>query len=240
VSKPGTKATIKKSAIVHTYAAGETGSGTALVAQEGAVVDVDDSGVYDAAYAALQADKTGARLTVTRSLIKDTKPSIKTFKAPEIHGGAALSVIRGATATMIGCTVDGALEEALAVGNENSTLFLESTLVKNTRANDLGLFGHAVLAVHGGTVLIDRSAFDDNAGVGIAFANASGSVQRTSVRRNAIGLHAQQGSSIVETAEVPETVERGTVVVTPDSRFIGNGSKVGTGEIPLPASIPDL
>jgi hypothetical protein len=144
------------------------------------------------------------------------------------------------TATMIGCTVDGALEEALAVGNENSTLFLESTLVKNTRANDLGLFGHAVLAVHGGTVVIDRSAFDDNAGVGIAFANASGSVQRTSVRRNAIGLHAQQGSSIVETAEVPETVERGTVVVTPDSRFIGNGSKVGTGEIPLPASIPDL
>lgn len=237
ITKAGTKATIKKTAVVHTYAAGETGGGVGLGAKDGSTVDIEDSVFVDAAFAALQSDGASTKLTVSRSLVRDMKPTIKTFKAPEIHGGAALTVIRGATATLTSCTIDRALEEAVTAGNDGSTLFLDRTLVRRTQANDQGLFGHAVLAVHGGTVVIERSVFDDNAGVGIAFANASGSIRRTSVRRNAIGVHAQQGSAIVETAEVPDPIEPGTVVVTPDSRFIGNGSKVGTGEIPLPGSI---
>lgn len=239
IRKVGTKARIARTAVVHTYAAGETGSGVALVAKDGATVDVDDSAFVDAALAALQSDGAGTKLTVSRSLVKDMKPTTKTFKAPEVHGGTALAVIRGASTTMTSCTIDRALEQGLAVGNEGSTLNLDRTLVKSTLANDKGLFGHGVMAVERGTVVIERCAFDDNAGVGIAFSDATGSVRRTSVRRNTVGVHAQKGSSLLETAEIPDPIEAGTVVVTPDSRFIENGSKVGTGEIPLPSSIGD-
>jgi hypothetical protein len=237
ITKAGTKATIKKTAVIHTYAAGETGGGVALGAKDGSTVDIDDSVFVDAAFAALQSDGAGTKLTVSRSLVADLKPSIKTFKAPEIHGGAALTVIRGASATMTSCTIDRALEEAVAAGNAKSVLLLDRTVVKRTQANDQGLFGHGVLAVEGGTVAIQRSAFDDNVGVGIVVSNASASVQRSSVRRNTVGVHVQKGSSLLETAEVPDPIEPGTVVVTPDSRFIENGSKVGTGELPLPGSL---
>lgn len=237
ITKPGTKATIKTTAVVHTYAAGELGAGVGLGAKDGAVVDVEDSVFHDAAFAALQSDGAGTKLTVSRTLVASLKPSTKTFKAPEIHGGSALTVIRGASTSLTSCTIDRALELAIAVASDGSSLLVDRTFVTRTRANEQGLFGHAILAVEGGAVVVERSAVDDNPGAGIAVSNASGVVRRTSVRRNAIGVHVQKGAELLEAAEVPDPIEPLTLVVTPDSRFIENASKVGTGEIPIPSSI---
>lgn len=237
ITKAGTKGTIKKTAIVHTYAAGELGAGVGLGAKDGAIVDVEDSVVHDAAFAALQSDGAGTKLTISRTLVANLKPSTKTFKSPEIHGGSALTVIRGASTTLTSCTVDRALELAIAVASDGSSLLVDRTFVTRTRANDQGLFGHAVIAVEGGSVVVQRSAVDDNPGAGIVVSNASGAVRRTSVRRNAIGVHVQKGAELLESAEVPDQIEPLTLVVTPDSRFIENDSKVGTGEIPIPSSI---
>ena len=136
--------------------------------------------------------------------------------------------------------IDAAREAAIAAANEGSTLELESTLVTGTLPNAKGAFGHGVLALLGARVGVARSVVERSAAVGVVFADASGSVRRSTVRHNAIGIHAQQGSTIVESEAVPEAITGGEVVVTTDSRFTDNASKVGSGVVPLPNVVPPL
>ncbi|MFN7131675.1 MAG: hypothetical protein ACK4N5_06305, partial [Myxococcales bacterium] len=48
---------------------------------------------------------------------------------------------------------------------------------------------------------------------------------------NAVALHVQGGSSLHEQAGTPAPRQ---VFVSPETRFVGNGSRVGAGELPLP------
>jgi hypothetical protein len=47
----------------------------------------------------------------------------------------------------------------------------------------------------------------------------------------------QDGSTLQEVATVPEDPAESTVNVSTDSTFDGNGSRVGSGALPLPAPL---
>lgn len=240
IAKEGTRAKIANTAIVATKPLGEAGAGVGLLARGGASVELVSSAVVESAFAALQASDAGTTLVIDRSLVAKTAPSSGSRKIPEGSGGTALAVIRGGSAVLRASTIDAAREAAIAAANEGSTLELESTLVTGTLPNAKGAFGHGVLALLGARVGVARSVVERSAAVGVVFADASGSVRRSTVRHNAIGIHAQQGSTIVESEAVPEAITGGEVVVTTDSRFTDNASKVGSGVVPLPNVVPPL
>lgn len=236
VSKGGASAKIEFSAIVGTRAEGQTAGGLGVGVGEAASAEVVDTVIHGSALVAMQASSKDAKLTVTRCLVADTRGSSNTSKrVPAGRGGTAVVAIRGASADVTSSTIVHSREIAVAAGDAGSRLSLTKTLVTGTFRNAAGEFGHGVMALAGTNVFVTRSIVESSAGVGVVFANGSGVVSRSVIYNNAIGIHAEQGSTLVESAEIPQVLEPGAVVVTPDTRFEMNLTKVGSGEIPLPS-----
>lgn len=102
-------------------------------------------------------------------------------------------------------------------------------------ANDFssGAYGHGI-TVDTGTITVQRSQLSGNAGVGIVLDNASAVIQSTYIASNAVGIHVQRGTELVEAREAPYRPQHGKAVVTTDCRFVDNETKVGAGSIPVP------
>lgn len=236
VGKGGASAKIENSAIVATRAEGQTAGGLGVGVAENATVEVLDTVVHGSALVAMQASGKDAKLAVTRCLVADTRGSSNTSKrVPAGRGGTAVVSIRGASVDVTSSTLVGSREVSAAAGNAGSRLSLTKTFVTNTMPNAAGEFGHGVMALAGTSVTVTRSVVASSAGVAVVFANGNGVVSRSLIFNNAIGIYAEQGSTLVESAEIPAVLEPGAVFVTPDTRFEGNQTKVGSGEIPLPS-----
>jgi len=76
-----------------------------------------------------------------------------------------------------------------------------------------------------------------SAGAALVFASSRGNVNHARIRSNAVGIQVQDGSMLQEVATVPDDVPDSTVNVSSDSIFDGNGSRVGSGSVPLPAPL---
>ena len=236
VGKGGASAKIENSAIVATRAEGQTAGGLGVGVAENATVEVVDTVVHGSALVAMQASSKDAKLTVTRCLVADTRGSSNTStKVPAGRGGTAVVSIRGASVDVTSSTIVGSREVSVAAGDAGSRLSLTKTFVTNTMPNVAGEFGHGVMALAGTNVTVTRSVVASSAGVGVVFANGTGVVSRSLIFNNAIGIYAERGSTLVESAEIPAVLEPGAVFVTPDTRFEGNQTKIGSGEIPLPS-----
>jgi hypothetical protein len=84
-------------------------------------------------------------------------------------------------------------------------------------------------------VLLEQSAVFDNAAIGVAVSGGRAHLVDAVVANNPVALHVQNGSFLVESADDGELGAM-EVRVSPDSKFLDNGSKLGTGEVPLPSN----
>lgn len=149
----------------------------------------------------------------------------------------------GGVATGNGATIDleaSAIVDSMTAGilamhgGEASIRFANGT-VHGTRAAPQG-FGHGVLVASEGQATIERTAVFDNAAIGVAASGGRARLVSAIVAKNPIAMHVQQGSFIVEASDEGE-LGANEVRVSPDSRFLENGTKLGTGEIPIPSNI---
>jgi hypothetical protein len=125
---------------------------------------------------------------------------------------------------------------AMVVGADAS-LTVRGSRVEDTTAASDGTFGHGLLAFDNALLVVDDVTVTKSAGAALVFASSRGNVSHARIRGNAVGIHVQDGSTLQEVAAVPDDPAESTVNVSTDSTFDGNGSRVGSGALPLPAPL---
>lgn len=200
----------------------EAGSGASVVVSRASILANRSVGVL--------AISAGSSAEVTDSWIADTTAD----GSPEGPGRAATAQ-GGATLSLTGVWAQKNTQIGVLVA-AGSTLAMKSSVVEATTPS-AEVFGHGVFAFDGSLATLADVTVRGNAAVGLFFAGSRGTVQGTRVLQNAIGIHVQDGTTLTEAATVPEDPPEGSVVVSSDSEFVGNASRVGSGALPVPSPV---
>ena len=180
----------------------------------------------------VEAFDKGTVLELTDSLVAFGQPSVGPKYGDQ--AGLGMYVAMGASASTAGTSF---------VNNHHTGIYLwesgefsaDRTLVRGTSLEVFqSRLGHGLLAQGIPRILITGSDFRNSAGVGLAFSDSTASVFGTYVARNAIGIHAQDGSTLREVDAPEDEIPAGDIVVGSDTQFEGNASRVGSAALPLP------
>ncbi|MEO8797227.1 MAG: hypothetical protein ABI551_05020, partial [Polyangiaceae bacterium] len=132
-----------------------------------------------------------------------------------------------------GTAIVGASDAGIAAFSEGTTADISGTLVYGvTLAKEIG-FG--LIGVDGPVVHIIGSEFAKCDGVGVGFGGARALVASSVIADNAVGLATSDDTTLQEVQSTPDSIGDDTVVVTADTAFIGNQTRVTAGTLPLPA-----
>ncbi|MCW5832559.1 MAG: hypothetical protein KIS78_09135 [Labilithrix sp.] len=234
VRKGAASASIDRSVVVNIGADGVSGNGVGLVVSDVSRVEMSDSAVVAATLSGVMVDLEGAELTIERSIVAESRRSPGGGKVPANSGGYAVIVNRGAVATVRGSTLVDVQDLAAAAAVEGSILRIERTLVARTKSDAKDRFGHGLVALLGGRLLVEGATVEANAGVGLLFDRGGGVVRDSVVLGNAIGVHAQEGAELIEGDPGDDATDPRDVWISPDTRFIGNATRVGSGSLAVP------
>lgn len=118
---------------------------------------------------------------------------------------------------------------------DGSTLDITRSAVRDTALQLAGVpLGHGVLVTDSKHVVISDSEIRRSAAVGIALANTAAVVSKSVVADCSVGIHVQDGSTLLQ-VDTPSAAPSGrNVEVTSDCRFEGNATRIGSGTVPLP------
>lgn len=135
-----------------------------------------------------------------------------------------------------------AIEAATATGvlitrGGQSFVRLVRSSVRGTRKARDG-FGHGVTVRLDARVVLTGTSIVDHPGIGIAADGGRALLDGATVARNAVGIHAQSGSFLVETDDADaESLTDGEVRVATTTRFASNATRIGSGVVALPAPV---
>lgn len=200
----------------------EAGSGAKIVLSRTSILQNRSVGVL--------AISQGSSAEVVDSWIADTTAD----GSPEGPGRAATAQ-GGASLSLTGVWAQRSTQIGVLVA-AGSTLAVKSSIVDSTSTSE-EVFGHGIFAFDGSLATMTDDVVRDNRGVGVFFAGSRGTMRSTHVLSNAVGIHVQDGSTLSEAETVPDDPPEGSVVVSSDSEFTGNGSRVGSGALPLPSPV---
>jgi hypothetical protein len=227
------KLTMKKSVVVRVTRTPDLASQGAT-ALKGGTLALEDSAVVKVGGGAV-GGWSGGIVTMTRSLVRDVGGDV----AQMFTVGQGLSALQGSTIEATDSAVVDALELGAAASNAGSSMKLQGVVVTRTGAAPMPRFGHGVLSFDSATVTLARSIVERQVGVGLFFSSGGGIASGSLVKNNAVGVHAQEGSSLTEADVAPDVASAPDVVVTKDTRFLDNATRVGAGELPLPTPLAD-
>jgi hypothetical protein len=197
-----------------------------LTARQSGTITLSDSTVMHGLLAGISAGQSGS-VSATAVLVRNVGEAIP------LGTGAGLSVGQGGTIEFVRGAIDGASAiGVLAVQGGEASVHLTDSSVHGTKQGSTG-FGHGAAAGSHTSFTIDGTFFFDNAAVGLVLAGGSARVSRSTFAHNLIALHAQDGSFLTESADASD-LQVGEVRVTPDTKFVDNGSKIGSDVAPLP------
>jgi Right handed beta helix region len=188
-------------------------------------------------------------LLLTRSTIQDTRTVgvLVTGKA-EINdtlvrgtrggldgfGGRGLSVQNGGTVTVGRSAFVDNRETGVIVMLGGSSLTMSESTVQDTGLDPQGNYGIGLLLGDDALALVEGCTITGSKGVGLAVAAAGASFHKGTISKNAIGVHAQGGTALMEgdTDGDPRTL-----MISKDTRFVDNTTRVGSGVVPLPPPV---
>lgn len=195
----------------------------------GATALIDDVTVLRSTLAAVGAGKN-AEITGSGLYVRDV------VATEPVGTGAGVATGDGAKIDLeASAIVDSMTSGILAMHGGGASIRFANGSIHGTRVAPEG-FGHGVLVATGGEALIERTAVFENAAIGIAASGGRARLVAAIVAQNPVAMHVQQGSFIVESPDEAELSDN-EVRVSPDSKFIENGTKLGAGEIPLPTNV---
>lgn len=204
--------------------AGEYGQG--VVAEHGGIAHLTDVTVARNHTAGLQVSEAASELRATRVTVRSTQPN-----------GAGTRG-RGANA-LFGARLQ--VTDSALVDNQQVGLFtfqaraeVTDSLVRATRSDPDGSYGNGLEALTDGVILFTRGAVEGSAGIAAVFAEGAGVIDGARVAKNAIGLHAQDGSTVEEVSAPPEALGARQVIVTTATAFEENQAKLSAGTVPVP------
>jgi hypothetical protein len=210
----------------------ETFGGYGLLAIEGSTATIADASVLRARGAAFVVGEAGSSLSLARATLRDIGLDA------QAETGRALSLQAGAAAAFDRVRILGSGSAAFYVTGPGTLLGVTASTVTRIEPHPSGKFGDAFEIVDGAELHLDRSVVRESHGAALVFAGGKGWVSASLVERNAVGIHAQDGSSLSEASSPPEEIADGAVVITTTTRFVENASRIGTGVVPLPDALP--
>lgn len=169
----------------------------------------------------------GGTATLQRSVVTDTM-------ADESGGFGRGVDVWNASAELTDCAVLRNTQAGIIAGGEGTVLTVRRTTVRNTVADGVGTFGDGVVAVLGATALLSESWSTNNARAGLFFSSSTAALDGVVSSANAIGIQAQDGSTLAEVASEPGVPTPLSVLVGDNSAFVDNGTRVGTGVLAVP------
>lgn len=179
---------------------------------------------------ALRTDATGnppSSAHVTRLLVRDTVPAPETGRF-----GDGVYATDGADLAMDDSALVHNQEIGLAVSG--ATARVSGTVVRDTVIGTGDLFGHGALAIGGSTLTLVRTTVRGQPGVGVFFAASAGGLDGVVVAEGAVGIQAQEGTSLAQVEALSPETSPLSVEVTRSSRFLDVATRIGSGALPLP------
>lgn len=205
--------------------AGEFGQG--VIVEHGASVSLEDVSLRANHTAGLQVQMMSSTLTANRVSVLNTLPL-----GDGTRGRGANAAFGGALSLTSSAFVDN---QQVGLFAFESRIDATDSLVRGTLADPDGRYGNGFEALTQATVVFVRGAVEASAGIAAVFGGGSGVIDGVRLAGNAIALHAQDGSSIIETATVPAMLGTLQVVVTPTTMFENNQSKTSADSVTVPA-----
>ncbi len=204
--------------------AGEYGQGA--VAENGGTLTLEGL-LFDRNRAAgLQSSNAPSAITASDLIVRDTLPdgTMRRGRGANAQFGGTLSVTRGA---FLG-------NRQVGVFSFGSRVTLDDVLVLGTLADPDGAYGNGIEALTDGDIVMTRGAIESSAGIGAVFAEGAGLLDGVRIGRNAVGLHTQDGVSLLEVESAPAMRGPRDLAVTRSTVFDENATKLGSGTVPLP------
>lgn len=152
--------------------------------------------------------------------------------------GEGIGVGPGSALDLEASVIDGATTSGLLIQEGSATLvrFVRSS-VHGTKMARSG-FGHGVTLGVGARLVLSGTSLVDNPGIGLAVDGGKALVDAVTIARNGVGVHAQNGSFLVERDDADaDTLGDGEVRVATTTRFSSNAARVGSGIVPLPSPV---
>jgi hypothetical protein len=197
----------------------------------GATAVVSDVTVTHCSGSAVGVGK-GGRLRGDRLFVRDV------VEGATESAGSGLSVGANGDVDLDASVIDRATSTGIIVTEGGgSILRLARSSIHGTRPARMG-FGHGITVRNEARVVLTGTSIVDNPGIGLAADGGRALLDGAAVARNAVGIHAQGGSFLVE-ADDPDAdgLGAGEVRVTASTRFASNATRIGSGVVPLPAPI---
>ena len=152
--------------------------------------------------------------------------------------GAGIGIGPGSTLDLEASVIDGATTSGLLIKEGSATLVrfaassIHGTKMARSGSGTASPSGKARAPSSTGTSLVD------NPGIGLAVDGGRALVDGVTIARNAVGVHAQNGSFLVEADDADaESLGDGEVRVASTTRFSSNATRVGSGIVPLPSPV---
>ncbi len=240
-TKGGQRARAKATRLLvrDTVARKDGATGTGISIETGALFELDIGAVVRARRAGILVSETlgaagsQAEATFLHTIVRDTRAAgdAQAGKGIAIEGAGVASAGK---LTMRSSSVIGSVEFGIAAANPGGTALIENCFVGGTAVEASGIYGHGIVATGGSSVIIRATEVRDNQ-IGMAFNSATGIVASCLIQHNQVGIHAQAGSTLATAAMAPEEPSPKVVLVTDDSRFVDNATRIGSGLVPLPS-----
>lgn len=206
----------------------------------GALLELDTAAVVRARRAGillndhLGPDGLPSEATVTHTIVRDTQAAGDGLDGKAGIPLEGVGIANGGKLTLASSAVVGNVEFGVVFGGANGTGSVVSTVIRSTSPRASGDFGHGFVGVGGSSVVLGNTVIFGNR-IGAAFESSTATLAGVLVQRNAVGVHVQGDSQLVAAAVAPDELTPEVVVVTNDSRFIDNETRIGSGIVPLPS-----
>ena len=136
--------------------------------------------------------------------------------------------------TLTGAAVLHNRDAAVLVAGKGGLLSASALLVSDVAAEEHSQrFAIGVIAQEFGRLDLVDSLVRKIAGIGLFFADGTGRVVRSELDDNPVALHTQ-GSSRIKLGEAPGIPQQWEVLVDEETQLLRNGSRLGSGTLPLP------
>jgi hypothetical protein len=145
--------------------------------------------------------------------------------------GRGMSVQSGGKATVTRSAFADQVESGILVSQAGASLTMTDSTIQGTGFDANGGFGIGLLFGGDVTGAVDRCTITGSKGIGVAVSAAGAFLHHTTVSRNAVGLHAQDGTALVEGESAGDAR---AFVVSTDTRLVENQTRVGSGIVALP------
>jgi hypothetical protein len=223
VQTPRGKGTLRRTAFIGPDRG--TTDARGLGVAEGSTLRVDDSVIARANGISAIVSERGL-LEISGSLVVDSHGKADAMFPIAVTNGGALVAKR---TTIANC--DGS---AVTASGDATTIDLDEVLVRQVATKPI--FGVGVYLSDGSVGTLTRTIIDRADGVALVGSASSASFVSGTLRANTVAVQAQRGSKILEAEAPAESLE---IAISKKVRFIDNATRVGLGELPLPA-VPSL